>query len=340
MFLKPAHDQRRLPAVLLSGFLGSGKTTLVNALLRDPRLADTAVAINEFGEIALDQHFIAQDGDNTIVMANGCLCCNVSGDMEDAVLRIFSRRQTGALPPFVRLIIEPSGLADPAPIAQAILRNPVMSRMLRLESIVTVVDSLFIRAQLTRHAETRKQVSLADHLVLTKTDLADPGSRAAIEQDLRRLNPLAPILEAVNGAVEPGVLLPPGFLDPASASRPDAARALFLGEAIEAIDHGSETCAVSLVADQPLRWRAFNEWLRGLRVGHADQLLRLKGLLNIAGERCPVVIQGVHHVLHPPVELEGWPGGDQRSRLVLITQGVPRGTFEASWRQALPGLVA
>ena len=175
LFLSENADRGRLPVALLSGFLGSGKTTLVNALLRDPRLADTAVAVNEFGDVPLDRDLIDHGTDSTVVMANGCLCCNLSGDMEAAVMRLFSRREAGDVPRFKRLIIEPSGLADPAPIAQAILRNPMMARALRLEAIVTTVDAVFGEAQIAKHAETQKQVALADHLVLTKTDLADAG---------------------------------------------------------------------------------------------------------------------------------------------------------------------
>jgi G3E family GTPase len=167
LFMSEEADRDRMPVVLLSGFLGSGKTTLVNALLRDARLADTAVAVNEFGAVPLDRALIDHGEDSTVVMANGCLCCNLSGDMETAVMRLFSRRESGALPRFKRLIIEPSGLSDPAPIAQAILRNPMMARALRLEAIVTTVDALFAETQLARHAETQKQVALADTLVLT-----------------------------------------------------------------------------------------------------------------------------------------------------------------------------
>ena len=155
---REAEDQR-LPVVLLSGFLGSGKTTLVNAVLRDPRMANTAVAVNEFGSVPIDGDLIDHGADRTITMANGCLCCNLSGDMEDAVMRLFSRRQTGELPGFARLIVEPSGLSDPAPIAQAILRNPLMARALRLEAIVATVDAVFAASQLGRYPETRKQIA-------------------------------------------------------------------------------------------------------------------------------------------------------------------------------------
>jgi len=334
MFVTPEHDARRLPVLLLSGFLGSGKTTLVNALLRDPRLADTAVAVNEFGEVPLDAHLIEDGQDRTVVLANGCLCCNLAGDMEDAVMRIFSRREAGALPAFKRLIVEPSGLADPAPIAQAILRNPVMSRAFRLEGILATVDALFGETQILAHAETAKQIALADALVITKSDMVDAPALARLRLALRRLNPGADFFSAVNGAVDPAALLPPGFLD-VKMIRP--ARRFF---AADTAPHEVETRAISLLAESPLDWRAFDVWLRKIRLGNAEQLLRVKGILNTADSQLPLVIHGVHHVLHTPVQLAAWPDDDRRSRIVLITRGLAKGVIEAAWAKALPSLYA
>jgi G3E family GTPase len=339
MFVTRQQNRAKLPVLLLTGFLGSGKTTLVNALLKDPRLADTAVAINEFGAVPLDQHLIDEGKDRTVVLANGCLCCNVAGDMEEAVMRIFSRRQTGDLPRFRRLIVEPSGLADPAPIAQAILRNPVMSRHLRLEGIATTVDALFGLSQLERHEESRKQVALADTLVLTKTDLAEPGVLAELTSKLRALNPAASLIEAQNGAVDVAALVPAGFLDPEAASAP---RGLgWMAEAVE-IDptHTRSVAALTLIADRPLAWRAVEAWLRDVRIELGDRLLRLKGLIAAAETDGPVVVQGVHHVIHAPTMLERWPDADRRTRIVLIVQGSAAHGLEARWADALPRLVA
>jgi G3E family GTPase len=334
MFVSPEHDARRLPVLLLSGFLGSGKTTLVNALLRDPRLADTAVAVNEFGEVPLDAHLIEDGQDRTVVLANGCLCCNLAGDMEDAVMRIFSRREAGALPAFKRLIVEPSGLADPAPIAQAILRNPVMSRAFRLEGIVATVDALFGEAQIAAHAETAKQIALADALVITKTDMADAPSLEGLRVALRRLNPGAEIFTALNGEIDPAALLPAGFLDPGMIV---PARRFFTADTAP---HEVETRAISLTADAPLDWRAFDAWLRKIRLAHAEQLLRVKAILNTADSQLPLVIHGVHHVLHTPVQLAAWPDDDRRTRIVCITRGLPKGVIEEAWANALPSLYA
>jgi G3E family GTPase len=339
LFLDQTADRRRMPVALLSGFLGSGKTTLVNALLRDPRMAGTAVAVNEFGDVPLDRDLIDHGTDNTVVMANGCLCCNLAGDMEDAVMRLFSRRETGELPGFERLIIEPSGLADPAPIAQAILRNPLMARAMRLEAIVTTIDSLFAATQLAQHPETRKQVALADRLVLTKTDLAAAEVVERLRAALPGFNPAAPILTSAQGAVDAAALFPPQFLD-RDAVPLDAAShrsGLFAEDADTA--HLERYASASLVADAPLNWRAFDIWLRGIRIGHAEALLRVKGILNIKDAEGPVVVQGVHHVVNTPVMLDAWPTADRRSRLVLIADHATIDAARKSWAATLPGLV-
>jgi G3E family GTPase len=339
MFVTRQQNSAKLPVLLLTGFLGSGKTTLVNALLKDQRLADTAVAINEFGAVPLDQHLIDEGEDRTVVLANGCLCCNVAGDMEAAVMRIFSRRQTGDLPRFRRLIVEPSGLADPAPIAQAILRNPVMSRHLRLEGIATTVDALFGLSQLERHEECRKQVSLADTLVLTKTDLAEPDAVAELKSKLRALNPAATLIEARHGAVDVAALAPVGFLDPEAPSAPRG-----LGWTAEAVEsdptHTQSVMALTLIADRPLAWRAVEAWLRDVRIELANRLLRLKGLIAVSEADGPVVVQGVHHVMHPPTMMDRWPDSDHRTRIVLIVQGETGPGLEARWADALPRLYA
>jgi G3E family GTPase len=337
-FLSQDADRSRLPVALLSGFLGSGKTTLVNALLRDPRMAGTAVAVNEFGEVPLDRDLIDHGADKTVVMANGCLCCNLAGDMEDAVMRLFSRRQGGEVPPFQRLIIEPSGLSDPAPIAQAILRNPALSRAMRLEAIVTVVDSLFAVTQLERHPECRKQVALADRLVLTKTDLVPAEHVERLRVLLRGYSPAAPALTALHGAVDAAGLFPPPFFDPALSTSAPHRSGLFA----ESIDpnHLGRHATVSLFADRPLKWRAFDDWLRRVRIGHAEQLLRVKGMLDIAGADGPVVVQGVHHVLNAPVELDAWPGGERKSRLVLIADRATIDAARQSWLATLPAMTA
>lgn len=335
-FLSREADRRRLPVALLSGFLGSGKTTLINALLREPCMAGTAVAVNEFGEVPLDRDLIDHGADKTVVMANGCLCCNLAGDMEAAVMRLFSRRESQELPRFERLIIEPSGLADPAPIAQAILRNPVLSRALRLEAVVTTVDAVFGETQLARHAESRKQLALADCLVLTKTDLIPADNIDRLRRRLGAENPAAPVIAVPHGAVPPASLFPPGFFGPDPVV---PYRLTLFADNVDP-DHLGSHASASLTADRPLSWRAFDSWLRRIRIAHAEQLLRVKGMLDIEGVDGPVVVQGVHHVLNAPVELDAWPAGERKSRLVLIADRATIIAARESWAKALSGIVA
>jgi G3E family GTPase len=333
-FLSQSVDRGRVPVALLSGFLGSGKTTLVNALLRDQRMVGTAVAVNEFGAVPLDRDLIDHGADKTVVLANGCLCCNLAGDMEDAVMRLFSRREGGEVPRFERLIVEPSGLSDPAPIAQAILRNPVMSRVFRLEAIVTVVDAMFGSMQAERHPEWGRQVALADRLVLTKTDVATAGSEVRLRRVLRDQNPTAPMIVASHGAVDAASLFPPQFFSPANSA---PYRLTMVAESVDP-DHLGRHASVSLTANHPLHWRGFEDWLRRIRIGHAEQLLRVKGMLDIAGVDGPVVVQGVHHVLDAAVELDAWPNAERTSRLVLIGDRATVDVAQRTWVEALPGM--
>lgn len=326
-FLPELADRQRLPVALLSGFLGSGKTTLLNGVLRDPSMADTAVAVNEFGAVPVDHQLIDHGADKTVVLANGCMCCAVSGDMEDAVMRVFARRDAGALPRFSRLIVEPSGLADPAPLAQAILRNPAMSRVLRLDGIYTVVDALFGERHLGAHPEAAKQAALATKLVLTKTDLASPAAIASLRDRLAALNPVAPVLDVRNGAVDPAALFSPHFLDPLQPAPPDVPVPSRFADS----GHATVTRATVLTACEPLDWDVLEPWLRRKRLRLADQLLRLKGIVAVAGLDRPVVLQGVHHVLHPPVLLDRWPDADRTTRLVLLTQGLDEADVREGW---------
>ena len=345
LFIQTEADISRIPVVLISGFLGSGKTTLVNGLLADPSLADTAVAVNEYGPAPLDHHLIENGDDGTVLLANGCLCCNVSGDLDDAVMRLFSRRDAGNLPRFKRLMIEPSGLADPAPIAQALLRNPVMSRAFRLEAIMTTVDGVFGEEQLRRHPETRKQVMLADQLILTKTDLISAERFFDLEAALRRLNPLASITRADHGRVDAGAILPARFInvdcaaDGAMPAPPSPVASTPHAHDVHS-DHGEPSVAIVLTADASLGWRRLEAWLRDLRIRHGEQILRIKGMANVAEAKGPLVIHGVHHVLHPPTERADWPDADHSTRLVVITQGLNPELIARDWRGAVPDLMA
>lgn len=327
----------RTPVGVITGFLGSGKTTLLNRLLADPRMANSLVLVNEFGEIGLDHLFVeARDGD-LVLMKSGCVCCTVRGDLEVALRDIAARRQREAIPPFDRVLIETTGLADPAPIAALFLNHPLVAHDYRLDAIVATVDAVHGERQLAEHAESVKQAAIADRLLLTKRDLAADGA-PALRARLAALNPGAALHEAVKGAVDPALLFGAGPFDP--AGRSEKARAWLAAERYgegahghghSHHDHDSEIRSFSLVHDAPLDWDRFQRWLGALRMAHADRLLRVKGILNVDGEAGPLVIHGVHDTFHPPVVLARWPDGDRRSRLVLIARGLGRDAVEPGW---------
>jgi len=343
---------QRLPVSLVTGFLGSGKTTLINKLLRHPGMADSAVIVNEFGDVALDHLLIERIDGETVLLPSGCICCAVRSDLEQALADLFWKRRDGTVPPFARVLVETTGLADPAPVLQLLLNNPNVASRYRLDATVATVDAVHAATQLDRHEESLKQVALADRLVLTKADLA--AGTAALEARLAALNPAAPLHRASHGAIAPDALFGAGLYDPAQRS-PDARRWL-AAEAYEHEDaqhdhghahgrdhghdhapdshrHDSRISSWCLVQQEPIDWERFHRWLARLRAGQGDKLLRVKGILNLAGEDAPVVIHGVHHVFHPPVRLDAWPDSDRSSRIVFITRDLPGALIEQSWRE-------
>lgn len=323
-YFLPPETGSRLPVSILSGFLGSGKTTLLNRLLRHPDMEKTAVVINEFGEIALDQLFVEKSDGEVTVLANGCLCCDVRGDLEGVIGTLFGKRERGEVPGFDRMVIETTGLADPGPIMQMLLNQPLVVDNFRLDAVVTTVDALHGSRQLREHREAVKQVALADRLVLTKTDLAPSGQAAALVAELSRLNANAPVLRA--GAP----------MSPAQLFGVDHTGAVLQDAAPDHL-HGIDT--FSIVIDEPVEWRAFSAWLTALKVEHADQLLRVKGVVRVSGEEQPIAIHGVHHVFHPPMRLPRPGEAGQRSRIVFITRGLAREDVEADWDRNKDGVL-
>jgi G3E family GTPase len=318
------------PINIITGFLGSGKTTLLQRLLRSPNLRDVAVLVNEFGEVGLDHHLLQGVAESTLLLGNGCVCCAVRGDLQRALRDLLSRRTRGEVPYFRRVVIETSGLADPAPIAYTLLSEAILRHHFRLSGIVTTVDAVNGASQLDRFPESVKQASMADRLVMTKADLADEETMAALRQRLRRLNVSAQILDSRELGGDLSQLLTDDIYDTAGKSR--EARHWVAEEVDEHATHHhtADVRSFAVIFDEPLDWTAFGVWASMLLHRHGADILRLKGLLNVAGVPTPVLINGVQHIVHPPSHLEEWPDADRRSRLVFIVRGLQRARIERS----------
>lgn len=340
-----------IPVTVLTGFLGAGKTTLLNRLLRRPELARTAVLINEFGEIGLDHLLVERVEGDVVLLASGCLCCTVRGELVESLNRLAVQRTEGVLA-FDRVVIETTGLADPAPILHTLMGDPAVLRHYRLDGIVTVVDAVNGSATLDTQPESVKQVAVADRLVLSKSDLAAPDAVGALRARLARLNPAAPLNVAEQGEVDPERLFHAGLFDPARKI-PDVA-AWLNAEAYEhhhhdhdhhhhdhphgqnphdVNRHDARIRAFCLTFDTPLHWQAVATWLEMLIVTRGESLLRVKGVLDVIGQDRPIAIHGVQHLFHPPAPLPAWPEGEtRRSRLVFIVRDLDRAVIEDGLR--------
>src|SRR6516162_4472560 len=327
-----------IPVTLLTGFLGSGKTTVLNHVLKEPGMAATAVIVNEFGEIGLDHLLVERSSEDVVLLNSGCLCCTVRGDIVDTLTNLFVDRVKGKVPFFTRAVIETTGLADPAPVLHTLMTDPIVAARYMLDGVVTTVDAVNGAGTLDRQPEAIKQAAVADRLLLTKTDLGEPAAREEIEVRLKALNPSAPIVPAARGAVDPALLFNIGFYDPATKSADVGRwlRAEAFGtehahehEHIDVNRHDDRIRAFCVTRERPISWAALSAWLDGLAAMRGEDLLRLKAIVALSDRPDqPVVLHGVQHLFHPPVLLPEWPSEDHRTRMVFITRDLPREAIE------------
>jgi G3E family GTPase len=306
----------RIPVTVVTGFLGAGKTTLIRELLGTPEGANTALVINEYGEEGIDHALLRGSSDATVLLGNGCVCCAVRTDLQESLRTLFADRARGAVPSFERVVIETSGLADPGPVLQTFASDRALGDVFHLQGLVTVVDAPGGAGNLGRMPEARQQVALADRIVLSKTDLADPAAVATLTGQIRELT-AAPLATANHGVIDPGFLIDEGL---------DLAARSLEHDHEHGHSHGIDSFA--LFFERPLRWPVFEQVMAVLTTLRGPDLLRVKGLVAVEGCRGPIVVHAVQHVAHRPVELEDWPDNDRRSRLVFITRNLGRADVE------------
>jgi G3E family GTPase len=300
----------RRPVTVVTGFLGSGKTTLLARALGAPEMANTAVLVNEFGKVGLDHHLLRRADEKTVLLEHGCVCCTTRDDLVEALIGLLDEEDRGSIPPLDRVVVETTGLADPAPILYTVFSHPVLQHHYSVDLVVCTVDAINVRLHLEDNPESEKQVAAADTVVVTKTDLLEDGEPVrALIGTLRRINPSARVVEASFGELPPGELFRP----------PVGGHDFVVGS--EAGRHVSATSSTSVTFDGPVDWTAFGIWLSMLLHARGESVLRVKGLLDV-GESGPVVLNGVQHVMHPPRHLDAWPDEDRRSRVVFIARGI------------------
>jgi G3E family GTPase len=320
----------RIPVSVVTGFLGAGKTTLINKLLKRPDMNRVAVIVNEFGEESIDHDLVQVSSEQMMLLNNGCLCCVLRGDLQETLRDLSVKRRTGEIIDFDRVVVETTGLADPAPVMQTLMSDTMLQAYYRLDCVVTLVDAVNGEGQLDTMPEPAKQTALADRLVITKSDLADAASVEKLERRLRELNPNAPMKRAVNGEIDLAFLINVGLTN--AKSRLEEVERWMGAEVHD--EHGhvhrhdASVGSFSLRYDAPFTWAAFSQCMEVLTALRGPDLLRVKGLVNVEGHKGPLIVQGVQHLFHPPIELAEWPSADRATRLVFITKGIERSMIE------------
>ncbi|MBO9101400.1 MULTISPECIES: CobW family GTP-binding protein [unclassified Rhizobium] len=303
------------PVNLLTGFLGSGKTTLLRRMLGDPAMANTAVLINEFGEIGLDHHLLERIDETMVLLQSGCLCCTVRGELAEALRDLHAKREKGLVPAFDRVVIESTGLADPFPVLSTLKADPVLRHHFKASTTIATVDAVNATVQRSR-SEFARQVSVADHIVLTKTDLSSLSQEDSAVAAIRALNPDATILRGAGDDLDLRRLLVDDASGEMSLFRCDEP---LVGDGSI---HTGKIQSFVLKAETAVDWTAFGIWLTMLLNRHGDRILRVKGILNVAGEPRPVAIHGVQYLVHPPTHMQAWPSQDRHSAVVFIVDGI------------------
>jgi G3E family GTPase len=349
-----ASQQSCVPLVVLTGFLGSGKTTLLNRVLADPSMRDTAVVVNEFGEIGIDHLLVESAADDVVLLASGCVCCSAGDDFGAALASMLAKRGSGALPPFRRIVLETSGIADPGPILQRLLADGTLAAQIRIHAVVTVVDAVFGGGTMSSYGECANQVAMANRLVLSKLDLVGRGELDSLLDRLRSTNPAAslvfsgrdepPAFDILFGNIGGGLA---GDTGGGLAGDVDGGLAYDTITPLRhhsirpsaAPDHTNRYSTFWLRWNEPTHWEDFKAWLEGLLIARGDSILRMKGVLQVEGRARPVVVQGVQHALYPPKELARWPQEVPRSEVVFVTRDFSRDAARRSLLQFFPRLI-
>ena len=333
------------PVYVITGFLGSGKTTLLNHLVSHVEMKDTAVIINEFGEVGIDHMLVKSSFEDVVLLKNGCLCCTIRGDLLDTLETLAIREEQGEIPSFSRVVIETTGLADPAPILQTLMIDPIITERYVLNSIVTTIDSVNGLAQLADNPESIKQVAIADLLLLTKTDLAEPKTIDLITTELATLNPSAKKLNLLNGVLDPTVIFDRHDFNPASKQinidewlGQDFAEDH--GHANNVNRHNEEISTFCIRRDTALPWPTVKEWLQSIISLRGQDVIRIKAILDLEGFDRPVVLHGVQQALHDPVLLEAWPTPERASSIVFIGRNLVHQEIEAALDKLLVKIAA